>query len=117
MGPWGNGSKDLHNLVRTMAECRVEARGRMRGREGSEHELGLIMGQVRRSLSIDFVRAQSLCLLSRLCNLGPGARAAAGRRQEASRGEEARRREQVAHFLAHIRGRGVGRAGEIFTRP
>ena len=26
VGPWENGSKDLHNLVRTLAECRVASR-------------------------------------------------------------------------------------------
>ena len=33
VGPWGNGSKDLHDLVRTLAESRVAKRVRGRGRE------------------------------------------------------------------------------------
>ena len=33
VGPWGNGSKDLHDLVRTLAESRVAKRERGRGRE------------------------------------------------------------------------------------
>ena len=49
-------------------------------------------------------------------NLGDGARAAAERRQQAGREEEWRRREALAHFHAHIRGRGVARAGEVFVR-
>ena len=65
-------------------------------------ELGLAMGQIQRALSLDFVRAQSLCLLSRLCHLGEGAQAAVARRQQ-------------AHYQAHIRGRGVIRAGEMFA--
>ena len=67
VGPWGNGSRDLHDLVRTLAE-------------------------------------------------EEGARAAAGRRQQALLEEERRRRDRVAHYQAHIRGRGVPWAGEIFHR-
>ena len=80
VGPWGNGSRDLHDLVRTLAEARVEAKARSRGRPASDHELGTVVGDIRRSLSLAFVRAQALCLRSRLSQLGEGARAAAGRR-------------------------------------
>ena len=34
------------------------------------------------------IRSQSLCLLSRLCNLGEGAKAAAGKRNVAKKQEE-----------------------------
>ena len=74
------------------------------------------MGQIRRDLSLDFVRAQALCTIARLGQLGEGARAAAQRRQQATREEEGRRREQQAHFQAHVQGRGVNRAGEIFVQ-
>ena len=116
VGPWGNASKDLHDLVRTLAERRVEALARARGWEASDGELGLVLGQIRRILSLTFVKAQALCLRARLANLGDGARAAAERRQQAGREEEWRRREALAHFHAHIRGRGVARAGEVFVR-
>ena len=46
VGPWGNGSKDLHDLVRIIAESRVANRVRGRGREASDHELGVVMGAV-----------------------------------------------------------------------
>ena len=52
VGPWGNGSKDLHDLVRTLAESRVANRVRGRGREASDNELGVVMGEVRRALSL-----------------------------------------------------------------
>ena len=117
VGPWGNGSSDLHSLVRTLAESRVAHRVRARGQQASDHELGVVMGEVRRALSLDFVRAQALFLLSRLTFLGEGARAAAGRRQQATREEEERRRVQLAHYWAHVRGRGVPRAGEVYTLP
>ena len=69
-----------------------------RGHKASDWELGVVTGQIRRAISLDFVRAQGLCLLSRLCHLGEGARAAVARRQQAGKEEEARRREKTAHY-------------------
>ena len=82
-----------------------------------DHELGVTMGEIRRALSIEFVKAHSLCLLSRLCHLGEGAQAAADRRGRAAREEEERRRVQAAHYWAHVRGRGAPGAGEVFRLP
>ena len=93
----------------------VEARGRERGWEGGEGEMGQVIGQIRRKLSCTFIRAQSLCLLARIGQLGPGAKIAAERRSEAKRAETARRREAQAHWQAHIRGRGLGRVGMMFV--
>ena len=73
VGPWGDSSKYLHSLVSILGENMVAARGRARGWEGGEGELGQVIGQIRRRLSCSFVRAQALCLLSRLGQLGPGA--------------------------------------------
>ena len=115
VGPWGEGSKDLHTLISVIGKNMVDSRGRDRGWEGGEGELGQVMGQLRRKLSCTFVRAQALCLLSRLGQLGPGARAAAERRADALRAETARRREAQAHWQAHIRGRGLGRVGMLFV--
>ena len=112
VGPWGEGSKDFHTLI---SVSMVDARGRERGWEGGDGEFGQVMGQLRRQLSCTFVRAQALCLLSRLGQLGPGARAAADRRADALRMETARRREAQAHWQAHIRGRGLGRVGMLFV--
>ena len=55
VGPWGNGSHDLHSLVRTLAKSKAAARSGARGWQGSDQELGLIMGEIRRALSLDFV--------------------------------------------------------------
>ena len=115
VGPWGEGSKDLHTLVSILGKSMVDARGRARGWEGGEGELGQVIGQLRRRLSCTFVRAQALCLLSRLGQLGTGAKAAAERRGDAMRAETARRREAQAHWQAHIRGRGLGRVGMLFV--
>ena len=51
-------------------------------------------------MSVTIVRANSLCLLERLSQLGPGARAAAQRRQAALHLEERRRQERQAFDLA-----------------
>ena len=115
VGPWGEGSKDLHSLISAVGQSMVEARSRERGWEGGEGELGQVMGQLRRKLSCTFVRAQALCLIARLGQLGPGARAAAERRNDALRAETARRREAQAHWQAHVRGRGLGRVGMLFV--
>ena len=42
--------------------------------------LGKVTGNIRRALSVTTVRANALCLLDRLTQLGPGAGAAARRR-------------------------------------
>ena len=81
----------------------------------SDKELGIIVTQVRKYLSTSFIRAQGLCLINRLSYLGEGAQAAAGRRQLAARLEEGRRRDRQAHHLAHVRGQGLSRAGQIFV--
>ena len=113
VGPWGEGSKDLHSLVSVIGDSMVAAKARARGWEGGEEELGQTIGQIRRRLSCTAIKAQALCLLSRIRQLGP--RAAADRRGDALRAETARRREAQAHWQAHIKGRGLGRVGMEFV--
>ena len=115
VGPWGEGSKDLHSLVKVLAETKLAAKARSLGRQMSDKELGVIVNQVRKYLSTSFIRAQSLCLINRLSFLGEGAQAAAGRRIVARQLEEGRRRERQASYMAHIRGRGLSREGQIFV--
>jgi hypothetical protein len=115
-GLGGEGSKDLHILVKTMADCKVAAKARALGRDISDKELGIVVTQIRKYLSTSFVRAQSLCLINRLSFLGEGAQAAAGRRNLASRLEEGRRRDRQAHYLAHVRGLGLQRVGQLFVQ-
>ena len=66
VGPWGDGSKDLHSLVSIVGNNLVAAKARARGWEAGEGELGQVIGQIRRQLSCCFVRLQALCLLSRI---------------------------------------------------
>ena len=81
VGAWGEGSKDLHLLVQTLGESRLLSQGLGRGEEGSGSELGVIIGQIRRTLSVSAVRAQAQCLLSWLGVLGQGPKMAAKRRE------------------------------------
>ena len=111
VGPWGDCSKDLHQLVKVLGENKAAKQARDTGREASENELGIIISQIRKYLSTAFIRAQSLCLMNRLAHLGDGAKAAAGRRNMAKRLEVGRRREREAHFQAHIRGMRLERVG------
>ena len=87
---------------------------RARGWEAGEGELSQAMGQVRRSVSVEVVRAQSLCLLEHLAFLGPGVRAAVQRFQLAEHLEERRRREVAAYQQAH-NSRGLRRVGRAFV--
>ena len=87
--------------------------GRAQGREAGEGMLGKVTGEIRRSFSVAVVRSQALCLLERVSQLGPGARAAAQRRQQTLGLEERRRRERQAFALANM-GRGLSRVGRAF---
>ena len=105
----------MHALIKVLGETKVAARARARGRQASDNELGVVISQIRKYLSTSFIRAQSLCLLNRLCFLGEGAKAAAGRRDLAKSLEISRKRDLMAHHQAHIRGQGLSRAGLIFV--
>ena len=48
-------------------------------------------------------------------DLGCWGTAAAIRRAQAGKEEEGRQRDQLAHYQAHVRGRGLAREGEIFS--
>jgi hypothetical protein len=45
----------------------------------------VVISQIRKFLSTDFIRSQGLCLLNKLCFLGKGAKEAARRRDLARR--------------------------------
>ena len=55
VGAWGEASRDLHALVKLLAESRVAARSRARGYEVGDGEYSFVVGQVRRVLSCSFV--------------------------------------------------------------
>ena len=112
-GPWGDLSPDLHKLLLIFAESRVAAMSRAQGWEAGPGQLGKVVGEIRRAMSVTIVRANALCLMERLCQLGPGARAAAQRRQAALHLEERRRQERQAFDLAW-QARRSSRVGRAF---
>ena len=69
VGAFGEVSEHLYSLVEVFASARLATMGLDRGRLGSDGELG----QIRRKLSVTFVRAQTECSLARLPHLGVGA--------------------------------------------
>ena len=87
-----------------------------KGREGGAgtRELGKVVVELRRAISVQVVRSQVLCLLERLSQFGPGARAAGERRKMGHRVEETRRRQAQAYHLAH-RNMGPCRVGRAFV--
>ena len=70
VGAWGEGSRDLHSLLDTLADYRLRAVGLARGRVGSDSDRGQILSQFRRVLSTTAVRSQSLTLVLRLQVMG-----------------------------------------------
>ena len=70
VGPWGEGSKDLHYLVNVIGKSMVDLKGRERAWEGGEGELGQVMGQIRRKLSCTFVGPKLSVSLPDLDSLG-----------------------------------------------
>ena len=92
------------------------SRAKSKGREGGAGagELGKVVVEVRRAMSVQMARSQALCLLERLSQFGPGARAAGERRKMGHSVEETRRRQAQAYHLAH-RNRGLCRVGRAFV--
>ena len=72
-GAFGEGSLNLHSLIQSCAEARVQHLIRLTGQQEMERYLGTIVGQYRREISTCMVRAQALCLLSRVGQISPAA--------------------------------------------
>ena len=114
VGAWGEGSEDLHNLVQVIAETRVKSVALATGQIGSESEMGNIVGQVRRKLSVACVRANMTCLLSRLSLIGEASKQASKRRQQQAWLEDNMRRERQAQWIGRIKHHGIFHRGAFF---
>ena len=114
-GAWGEASTDVHNLVQTLAESRLKFQGLKAGRPRSKQELGIIVGQVRRRLSVAAVKSQVECLLSRIHQVGPGNAQLAKKREWAVLEDERMRRERGAQWLLKYEGLQTLRKGFIKT--
>ena len=113
VGRWGEGSRDLHNLVQGLAEARALHLARLNGVPTSAGTLAGIVGSYRRILSCSFVRSQESCLLSRMGHLDDGAQDAAARRRLTVRQEQLAREEASAYFAAYVRGRQGPMRGQL----
>ena len=114
-GAWGEASEGVHKLVQTLAESRLKYQGLQRGRPGSDQELGLLVGQVRRRLSLAVVKAQVDCLLSKLHQVGPGNTQLAKKRSWAIFEDQRMARERGAQWLRRVEGVHTLRKGFIKT--
>ena len=114
-GAWGEGSEGVHQLVQTIAEARLKYQGLQLGRPGSEEELGVLVGQVRRRLSLVAVKAQIDCLLAKLHQVGPGNAQLAKKRSWAIQEDLRMARERGAQWLRRVEGVHTLRKGFIRT--
>jgi hypothetical protein len=112
-GAWGEASEGVHLLVQTLAEARLKYQGLQRGRPGSDQELGLLVGQVRRRLSLVAVKAQVDCLLAKLHQVGPGNTQLAKKRTWAILEDQRMARERGAQWLRRVEGVQTIRKGFI----
>jgi hypothetical protein len=84
VGRFNEVSNDLSNLLESMAESRVNLVARRDGRQLSDHDKGVVVGQLRRQLSAASIRAASNCLFDRMHQCGHRAKMAAKRREGSS---------------------------------
>ena len=88
LGQFGEASQDLHILLEKLSHLKAQCVGRSLGRPVSDHERALFLHQYRRKLGITAVHSQAQCMPVR---------------EEA----EKDRADRVAHWAAHVRGRGL----------
>ena len=114
-GAFGEVSEPVHHLIDKLATSRVTVAGPQRSRKGLERsregERALIIGLIRRKLSVAGVRAQCSSLLGRLEMLGPGMGQAATRRAQALHQDSVMSRERKAHSEALRQRHSVMRRG------
>ena len=115
VGAFGKVSEDTHNLIKILAEAKVANQGLARGKQGTGEETGMVVGHLRRRLSVIIKRSQAECLLSRLSLIGGGADQANKIRQWVALEEERMRRERAAQWLARVRGTNIIKKGRFMA--
>ena len=111
IGAFGEASEDVHSLVQSLANSRLQMSDLLGRGRAAKGELAVIVGQIRRQISVAGVRAQANCLLGKLNSLGEGVGGYDRRRQLALSAEEAWMRERHAHALSLKYGSKVLRKG------
>ena len=91
----------------------MRAVGLQKGRESIKGELGVLVGQVRRLISIAAVKSQAECLISRMRGVGRGTAPANRRRQRVVQDERRWAREREAVAIGHMQGRSLIRRGQF----
>ena len=86
------------------------------GRHVSDQEKGVVVGQLRRQLSLASIRAASNCLLDRMHQCGQGANMVAKRREVAHRMEEVMKQEREVQWLAKLRGGQLVQKGRFLVQ-
>ena len=98
------------SLLWSLAESRLQ-----RARPGSFAELGKLVGQVRKMISVAAVKAQVDCLLAKLHQVGPGNTQLAKGREWAVREYERMKRERGTQWIRRVEGLHTIRKGFIKT--
>ena len=114
-GAWGDASEGVHQLAQTIAESRLKYQGLQLGRPGSDLELGVLVGQVRRRLSMTVIKAQVDCLLAKIHQVGPGNTQLARKREWAVQEDLRMSRERGAQWVRQVEGVYTLRKGFIKT--
>ena len=112
---WGEVSEHTHALLQALTTSRVRVAGPSTGKRGLERteegERSIVIGYLRRALSVATVKAQAFSLLGRLEGLGPGAAAACSRRLQAAELDRQWRRQLQAIILSQKQGFSIHRGG------
>ena len=108
-------SERVHELVQIVAQSRLRAVGLQRGRARvcDKGELGVLVGRIRKQLSVASVRTQADCLITRMGNVGEGDGAAGKRSQKVVRWERRWDKEMQAEMVCERQGRRIVRRGQI----
>ena len=80
----------------------MKSQAMIRGRMEREEEKSVVVGQIRRCLSVAVVRANATCLLDRLHQVGRGVAKTNGRREAAQWQEEMMRKERESEWAVRV---------------
>ena len=87
--------------------------GLQRGRVCDKGALGVLVGRIRKQLSVVAIRKQADCLITRMGNVGEWAGAAGKRRQKVIRWERRWDKEMQAEMVCERQGRMIFRGQKV----
>ena len=76
-------------------------------------ELGVLVGRIRKQMSVAAVKTQADCLITRMGNVGEGAGAAGKRRKGVIRWERRWEKEMQAEMVCEMQGQRIVRRGQF----